>query len=364
MGTRPRSRALKLDPYTPQFQTRAACTDVFKDLPEQDQQSICNALTAADENIGRLVEAINDYATALLAERETANKKLKDALEKARDEKDTTGSVSADTQEEVRDTAVEATATDARVIQLEKQVAAYQKLPGVIGNYNKYFAQLVATLKGARSTEQASKPAPQSAGMAAAIQPESDPEQNVGVEDVDKDPDLEDSILEEFVTIYNQALPPEEKITEFTKVVDNLETNLDKYEPDEQPTAQALITGLRGWIDMFGQIYSDFGNVYVRLPALTADTQNDYEMANQALRQQWLENVEVSLSKEVDSFKPLMEYYVQQMSDITQANVEKTIEALPKDVEIPLDPRVLSRKEKRERIVKGKRTAYPPTNTG
>lgn len=154
ISTRPRSKAVNLAPYSPQFQTEGSCLTEFMDLPVQDRQNICNALTTADKNIRKLVEAINNYATALLEDRKTLEKRLKDYLDEAQLEKEKTGSVSADTQEKVKESAAEFVKTEGEVTKLTKQLDAYRKLPNIIGNYNKYFAQLVETLQGARTAKE------------------------------------------------------------------------------------------------------------------------------------------------------------------------------------------------------------------
>lgn len=335
---------------------------MFGALDPVDKVAICGALNTADQNIGELARAIGEYATSLIDDHKVRQRYLEAALEEAKQEKEDTGRVSAPTKEKVQEVAAEYVATDGKVQELEDKLEAYRQLPGIIGKYNKYFADLVATLQGARKPKPAARTS--NVGMQEAQGSEGSEE-----EEAEEEVDLYEDLLAQFIAVYNQQVSPEQKVRLFTGVVNELENGLPKYTTEDQKLLKPLITELRKWINMFTQVYVDYADVYTRLPQLTPQNQDDYVRANQSLRQEWLSKVDSDLDEEeVSIFKPLMKDYINRMAEVAQATVEKRIaEEEAGEIEITLpqlskEQRIeQERREARERKKQEKRTPTQPT---
>jgi len=128
-------------PPKPDFYGGQGCQTYFADLRMGDRKTVCDVLTDTDTQLTALVGAINGYVQALVGREAALRKQLEQLNEKAEAE-EATGSVSAETQTAIEATEAELDTTGAELAELQKKVAGYSKLPGVIGAYNKYFEAL------------------------------------------------------------------------------------------------------------------------------------------------------------------------------------------------------------------------------
>jgi hypothetical protein len=135
------SVAIQLPPK-PNFFGGQGCQTYFDGLSSADKKTVCDALADTDTQLDALVEAINGYVQALVGREAALRKQLDQLNEKADAEEADTGSVSADTQADIQATEAALDTTATELAELRNKVKGYEKLPGVIGAYNKYFEAL------------------------------------------------------------------------------------------------------------------------------------------------------------------------------------------------------------------------------
>jgi hypothetical protein len=134
-------------PRKPDFYGGQGCQTYYADLPSADKKTVCDVLTDTDTQLTALVGAINGYVQGLVGREAALRKRLDQLNEKAEAEDAAAGFVSAETQTAIEDTEAELDTTGAKLAELQKKVAGYSKLPGVIGAYNKYFEALRAAIQ-------------------------------------------------------------------------------------------------------------------------------------------------------------------------------------------------------------------------
>lgn len=160
------SVAIQLPPK-PNFFGGQGCQTYFADLPVGDRKTVCDALADTDTQLDALVEAINGYVQALVSREGALRKQLDQLNEKADAEEAVTGSVTPQTEAAIQDTVVALDTTGAELAELRKKVAGYSKLPGVIGEYNKYFEALRTAIQAKTSIPVAGDVAPPPAAPSA-----------------------------------------------------------------------------------------------------------------------------------------------------------------------------------------------------
>lgn len=143
-------------PDKPDFYDGKECEGYFADLNDVDRKEVCDVLTDTDTQLTELVGAINGYVQALVGREAALQKQLNELLAQAEAEDAATGSVSAETEEAIEATEAALDTTGAELAELRKKVAGYSKLPGVIGEYNKYFEALRTAIQAKTSIPVAS----------------------------------------------------------------------------------------------------------------------------------------------------------------------------------------------------------------
>lgn len=145
-------------PDKPDFYDGKECQGYFADLNDVDRKEVCDVLTDTDTQLTELVGAINNYVQALVGREAALRKQLKELNEQAAAEEAFSGFVSKETAAGIQTTKAELDITATDLAELRKKVAGYKKLPGVIGQYNKYFEALRTVIQEKTSIPVASAP--------------------------------------------------------------------------------------------------------------------------------------------------------------------------------------------------------------